>query len=224
MGTPQGITLSESAHAFTFVISEDSDGAGYLSRDEVLVAAGQNFGVGQILGKQAIVALTAASSAAGTNVGNGSLTLASSAVNSAANGGNYRVIFTDATHFMVENPDESILGEGVVGTAWTKGILFTVAAGGTAFAAGDSFVVNVDEILGGEQFVAWTPSATDGSAKAAAIAGYAVNTSNGIAQNTTVINAHAVVRLADLTFATGASTAQIDQAQRDLGAALIKFR
>ena len=224
MGTPQGITLSETKYPFTFLISEDSDGAGYLSRDQVTIAAGQNFNVGQILGKKAVVASVAELVTAGTNVGTGTLTLASPAVDTAVNGGNYKILFTDATHFLVQDPDLRDIGEGVVGTAFTGKVHFTIAAGGTAFVAGDSFVVNVDETLSAEQFVAWTPTATDGSQKAAAIAAFAVNTMNGLTQQTTVIDAHATVRLADLTFATGATQAQIDQAQRDLAGALIKFR
>jgi hypothetical protein len=224
MGTPQGITLSETAHAFTFLISEDSDGAGYLSRDEVLIAAGQNFAVGQVLGKQAIVASVAELVTPGTNVGTGALTLASPAVDMQVNGGNYKILFTDPTHFLVQDPDLRDVAEGVVGTAFATKLHFTIAAGGTAFVAGDSFVINVDETLLSEQFVAWTPGATDGSQKAAAIAGFPVNTTNGVAANTTVINAHATVRLADVTFASGATQAQIDQAIRELGANLIKFR
>lgn len=224
MGTPKGISLSESMHPFAFLISEDSDGAGFLSRNQVLIAAGQNFGSGQLLGKQAIVASVAESVTAGTNTGTGTLTLANPAVDAAVNGGNYKILFTDATHFLVQDPDMRDIGEGVVGTAFSNRVHFTIAAGGTAFVAGDSFVINVDETLSSQQFVAWSPSATDGSQKAAAIALYPVNTSNGVAANTTVIDSHATVRLADLTFAAGATQAQIDQAQRDLAAALIKFR
>lgn len=224
MGTPQGITLNEELHAFTFLISEDSDGEGYLSRDSLLIAAGQNFGVGQVLGKQAVVASIATLSTPGTNAGTGALTLANPAVDTQVNGGNYKILFTDATHFMVQDPDLRDIGEGVVGTAFANKLHFTIAAGGTAFVAGDSFTVNVDENILQEQFVAWTPSATDGSQKAAAIAGYRCNTSNGVAAHLTCINAHAVVRLSDLTFATGATQAQIDQACRELGANLIKFR
>ena len=68
------------------------------------------------------------------------------------------------------------------------------------------------------------PSATTGEQKAAAIAAYPVNTTNGYAVSTTVINGHAVIRLADLTWNASATQAQIDQAQRDLAVNLIKFR
>ena len=47
----KGMTLYEQKHAFTFVVSEDSDGAGYLSRDAFVAEGGANgvdFLVGEI--------------------------------------------------------------------------------------------------------------------------------------------------------------------------------
>ena len=47
----KGMTLYEQKHAFTFVVSEDSDGAGYLSRDTFIAEGGANgvdFLVGEI--------------------------------------------------------------------------------------------------------------------------------------------------------------------------------
>jgi hypothetical protein len=49
--TVKGITLYEAQHAFTFVVSEDSDGAGYLSRDTFVTeggVSGVDFLVGEI--------------------------------------------------------------------------------------------------------------------------------------------------------------------------------
>lgn len=220
MGTAQGITLSESAHAFCFVISEDSDGAGYLSRDEVVVAVSQSFGPGQVLSRAAIPANVTEFAAAGSNTGNGTVTLASPGVDANAERGEYKLIFTDATHFIVQSATDRLVGEGVVGTAFTKSVLFTIAAGGTAFVAGDSFKINVDvEPELDEQYVAWT-----GASPAKAIAAFPVSTNSTNTKKTTVINAHATVRLADLTFAVGATQAQIDQAKADLTGKLIKFR
>jgi hypothetical protein len=47
----KGMTLYEEKHAFTFVVFEDSDGGGYLSRDTFLAEGGANgvdFLVGEI--------------------------------------------------------------------------------------------------------------------------------------------------------------------------------
>ena len=46
----KGMTLYEQKHAFTFVVSEDSDGAGYLSRD-TFVAEGGVSGVDFLVGE-----------------------------------------------------------------------------------------------------------------------------------------------------------------------------
>ena len=224
MGTPQGISLSESVHALTFLISEDSDGAGYLSRDQVTIGASQTLSPGQVLGVKVATTVSATSAAAVGNTGNGALTLASPAVASTVRGGNYRVVFFAATAFTVEGPDGKIVGEGATGTAFTKEVLFTVAAGGTPFASGDSFVINVDETLSAETYVAWDPAATDGSQVARAVLAYPVKTASGVTVLATVINGHAVLRLADLTFNSGATAAQVDQAMRELSAHLIKFR
>ena len=220
MGTPQGISLNESMHAFAFLISEDSDGAGFLSRDEVVIAAGQTFGVGQVLSRQAVPANVTEVTAAGTNAGNGSLVFTGAPVDATAELGAYRVLFNDATHFIVQSPSDKLIGEGVVGTAFAHGLLFTATAGSTAFAEGDSFVVNVDVVPEvGEQYVAWT-----GAAPAKAIALFPANTSNGLTQKIAVVNAHATVRLADLTWTAGATAAQIDEAKFELSKGMIKFR
>jgi hypothetical protein len=223
MGIAQGISLSEKKHALTFLISEDSDG-GYLSRDQVTIGAGQDLQPGQVLGLKVATTVTAAAVANSGNTGNGTLTLATPAVASAVKGGNYKVIFDAATAFTVEGPEGKIVGKGAVGTAFAKEVLFTIAAGGAAFVAGDGFTINVDETINSEIYVAWDPAATDGSQVAKAILAYPVQTAAGVTAQATVINGHAVVRLADLTFKSGATAAQIDQARRELAAHLIKFR
>ncbi len=223
MGTPQGITLSENAHPFTFLVSEDSDGSGYLSRDTVTIGPAQTLPAGQVLGAKALTTIVPVA-AAGSTVGAGTLTLASPGVTADVDAGVYRIVFTDATHFLVEDPAKTILGEGVCGAAWTKHVLFTIATGSPAFAAGDTFTVTVDKTVAGEVYVAWNPAGTDGSERARAILGYRTVTGASVTAQATVINGHAVVRLADLTWASGATQAQIDEAVRTLGKSLIKFR
>lgn len=224
--TAKGITLSEGKHPLCFLISEDSDGAGFLSREGVVISVSQDIAVGQILAKQAIAALVAVAAAANAgNTGNGALTLASPAYGADVKGGDYRVVYTDATHFLVEDPNGNAVGEGVNGTAFTKEVKFTIATGGTAFVAGDGFTINAD-VQDGEmaaaddvEYVAWAPGAI-----AAAIAGYPCKTDASNKGRITAINAHATVRLEDLTFGGSPTTAQRDQAMRDLEKKLIKFR
>lgn len=222
--TATGITLNEARHPFTFVVSEDSDGSGYLSRDEVVIAASQTIVVGQVLSKVSVPANVTATAAAGAaNTGNGTIALASPPTDATAIGGDYQVIFTAATTFNVRDPNGKTIGKGATGSAFATGVKFTITAGGTAFVAGDTFTINVnvqsEDSAGDEQYVAWAPGSI-----ASALAGYPVVTGAGVTARITVINAHATVRLADLTFGGSPTQAQIDQAKRDLSEKLIKFR
>lgn len=221
MGTPTGITLNEAAHPFTFLISEDSDGAGFLSLDEAVIAASQTIVVGQILSRQAVPAsVTASVAAAAENTGNGTIALADPAVDANAVGGDYKVVMTSATAFEVFDPAGVIVAKGVAGTAFAKQVKFTLTAGGTALVAGDLFTISVNvQPATDDSYVAWAPGKT-----ASAIAGFPVVTAAGETKRITVVNAHAVVRLADLTFGGSPTQADKDQAMRDLSAKLIKFR
>lgn len=218
--TAKGITLTEAKHPLCFLISEDSDGAGFLSRDQVNIAPNNACVVGQILAKQAIVANVTETVATGTNTGNGTLTLANPAVDTTVRGGNHKITFTDATHFLVEGVDGSAIGEGTVGTAFTKVLKFTISAGGTPFVAGDSFSINVDVSEPEDTlYIPWVPGL-----RAEAICGYPVRLDAVNVQKVTVINGHSVIRLSDVTFGGSPTQDQIDQAKRELGARLIKFR
>ncbi len=57
--------------------------------------------------------------------------------------GAYTLTFTSATQFTVTRPDGVELAPGVVGTPYSDEVAFTVAAGLTAFAAGDVIAVTV---------------------------------------------------------------------------------
>ena len=82
------------------------------------------------------------------NTGTG--TIGSLAAGAGAQVGAYAVQLTSATAFSVTDPRGRPAGSGAVGTPFAGEIGFTVTAGGTAFAAGDAFVVTVAD--GG-----WTP-------------------------------------------------------------------
>lgn len=64
--------------------------------------------------------------------------------------------------------------------------------------------MNVDDTLADDQFVAW-----DGSKPAV--------TDSASTTKITVINAHATVRLSDITFGGTSTQAQINEAIRELG-------
>lgn len=115
---------------------------------------------GTVLGVVTIGAVTAL---AGTNTGNGTLT-PDVTTPVLVNGipGAYKVVWTDATHFTVTDPKGRVLGNGVVGTAFSNLIKFNTAAGGTAWVAGDSFTVTV--AAGSGAYKPAVATAVDGSA------------------------------------------------------------
>jgi hypothetical protein len=85
--------------------------------------------------------LATVASAPGTNTGNGTMgTLSVNPVTAVP--GIYTVKFTAPTVFSVFDPTGKELLGGTTGTAYSdEGVTFTITAGGTAFAAGDSFTV-----------------------------------------------------------------------------------
>ena len=119
---------------------------------------------GTVMGKQT-VGTTAIAAAIGTNTGNGTF---GTITVGAAIAGAYTVEFDDATHFIVSDPNGREIGHGTTGSAFNAGGLgFTITAGGTAFAPGDSFTVTV--AVGAGKWVPCTKTATDGSQIAAGI-------------------------------------------------------
>ena len=81
-------------------------------------------------------------SAAGTNTGNG--TVGSVSAGQSVKAGAYVVKFTSSTAFTVTDPSGDSMPVGAAGAAYSDAqINFTITAGGTAFAAGDSFTLTV---------------------------------------------------------------------------------
>lgn len=119
---------------------------------------------GSVLGK---VTTTGYASAPGSgNVGNG--TLGSISVGSAPLFGVYTLKAIDATHFSVTDPEGNPQAEATVGTAYASSTInFTITAGGTAFAANDSFTITVTEATGDYKLSVAT--ASDGSQTPCAI-------------------------------------------------------
>lgn len=117
---------------------------------------------GTVLGQQTIGAPTAA---AGANTGNGTI----SAVTGLANAqiGLYKLTALSATSFAVVSPNGSRLADATVGTAYNDQIGFTITAGATAFAAGDTF--NVTVAAGSGNYIQSVATAADGSQNPSAI-------------------------------------------------------
>ncbi len=198
-----------------------------LSLDEVIIAQNQMIVIGQVLGAIGVTGLETVSSAAGAgNVG--ASTIGSASSTSSAVNGVYQIVLLQTSltaEFEVIRPDGTIDGLGKVGTAYAGSINFTITAGGTP-TIGDTFSVTVIRPLGegGEQFEAWSPTAADGSQTAVAVALYPCVTGTGQTAKITVARRDCTLRASDLTWASGATAAQIANATLQLAAKSIVLR
>lgn len=183
--------FTEGRHAAEFLLSE---GQGNFSRDNIVVAASQDFQAGRVLGKRAVVgSVVAAASAKAGNTGNATIAMGDPAVTSKVKDGRYTGIATDATHVRWEDPSGKAIGISTHGAAFAKGgVSFTVTAGGTANIAGDEFYVDVAADSGDFEYGAHDPDATDGFEVATAIALYPAKT--GAGESTKI---SAITRLAE---------------------------
>lgn len=154
---------------------------GSFAPDELVIAPGRAYirtiasgsGVvarGTVLGLVKTGAATAAAKAGG-NTGNGAISAVTIANPDKV--GPYVVTFTSATAFTVEDPDGYVLGNGSTGVTFTDDVAFTITAGGTAFVAGDGFVITV--AAGSGKLKPSVLSATDGSQVPYSIAGETVD-------------------------------------------------
>ena len=171
MTNPTVTPITEHRHAWGFLVLDVQDGA--YSRSQITLAEG--FGVltaGMVLGQQTVGA--AAFAALGTNTGNptcGAITVAQPAVE-----GEYDIVMTDATHYVVLQPAAggggagAEIGHGVFGQALNAGGLgLTLTAGGTPCVDGDSFKITV--AAGSGNYAPYDPTQSDGTEVASAILG-----------------------------------------------------
>lgn len=118
---------------------------------------------GTVLGQQTSYSVL---SAAGTNTGNG--TIGSISAGTGAKIGAYLLHATSSTNWTVTDPEGNALANATTGTAYSQsGILFTITAGGTAFASGDTFTLTVVDSVG--NFIECVKTANDGSQTPVAI-------------------------------------------------------
>src|SRR4051794_31606812 len=144
--------LTEGMHTGEYLLEELP---GHASRENIIVAAGENLQPGTVIGFTTALPSPVAGSA---NVGNG--TAAVTAIGAGARVGSYAAVATSPTTFKVTAPDAADLGVATAGVAFTGGgITFTITAGATPFAAGDTFTFPVAR----GNAKAWAPGASDGS-------------------------------------------------------------
>ena len=133
------------------------------------------YDVGTVMGQRTANSTTVANAVAGgSNTGNGTVSASPSYLANVQNG-TYTIEFVAATRYIVIDPVGNNLGVGFTGVAWAKQLGFTVTAGGTPFAAGDTFTM-VATVAGTGEYAPVSASATDGTQTAAGIIYRAVTT------------------------------------------------
>jgi hypothetical protein len=120
----------------------------WASRETVTIAGGSGqLEVGTVLGRTPDLTTATATITDVAGAGKGAITLADPALTDAADRGRYTLTVTKAAagggSFQVEDPAGVIVGEGLVGTAFSGPVNFTLAAGGTDFVVGDQAYVTV---------------------------------------------------------------------------------
>lgn len=207
MAAPQVTPITETRHAWGFMVWEPEDGM--VTRQQITLLTGNGVQTaGLVLGKVAVGA--AAFAALGTNTGNptcGAITVAAPAV-----AGEYDVIMEDATHFIVlQTPaggggaGEEI-GHGVFGAAFNAGGLgFTITAGGTPCIDTDSFKITV--AAGSGKYVPFDPTGNDGREVVAGILGsYRKDTTSADQQAGALVRGPARLNASELLWSAGVTT------------------
>lgn len=205
-----GATNSETKHAAEFLLSQAN---GSLSRESITVLSGENLKAGHVMGRRLVTPTVAAAAALGTNTGNGTVTGQAVGTNLGARRGTYRIVFTEpATNlgtFEVFGPDGIVVGDGVVATEFDNEIKFTINDGATDFVAGDAFTIAVSG--GTYKYKEYDVADTDGGHRVAGILYDNVDATSADKSGAAVVR-DAEVRKDDLTWFTGATTAQKDAA------------
>jgi hypothetical protein len=161
------------ASAFSYTPDQLIAGQLQLVTHNVMVMAGLLVR-GTVVGRQSNFSIQ---SAHGTNVGNGTIGSITPGVTEEIAGA-YTMVATGATTFTVTDPEGAALPNATVGTAYVNSeINFTITAGGTAFAAGDSFTLTPQRTTG--NFIACVKTASDGSQVPAAILADTVDATAG---------------------------------------------
>lgn len=152
--------FTEPVHAGEHLVSEAN---GNRSRSVATITGG-NYTAATVLAKIGLGAAAAAAKAGG-NTGDGPISAVT--VGADAKPGVYKVRFTAATKFNVEDPEGFNIAKGTVGQAYDDDVGFTITAGGTPFVADDGFDITV--AAGSMKLTQLDPEAADGSQKAMAV-------------------------------------------------------
>ncbi|HZF19501.1 MAG TPA: head decoration protein [Burkholderiales bacterium] len=210
--------LSELLHAGGFIIAEQE---GHLSRDNGILASGENRGAGTVLGRT-VTAGTAVGAAFAGNTGTS--TIGSVSVGGGAKEGIYMVelITAGATAaFTVEDPNGVNIGHGAIGTAFAGAVNFTITNVGGTSVAGDRYTVTVSQLT--KKFKILAPAATDGTQIPAGIL-FAPVDASAADQACCVITRNAELNSNELVWPGGITAAQQSVATAQLAAAGVILR
>ena len=198
--SPTVATLTETRHAEGFIVSEVPGGR--LSRDQGILASGQNVAAGAVLGT--ILGATASAVALRTNTGNG--TFGTINVLPPAQEGTYQLVMETATTFDVTAPNGEQLPQGSTGSAYAQGGLsFTLTAGGAAFVQGDAF--DLDVTTTGSGYAVYDPTLDNGQEIATAIALNDTNATSA-ACNIGVFTGPGEINSSELVWGSNVTTAE----------------
>lgn len=208
-----------------FIVREAN---GYRSREQAKVAGGSGKLVdGAVLGRITTGAPAVPSQANVAGIaGNGTLAFAGGGgVDAGAAPGVYRAVFYAATKFQVFGPGGEEVGRGTTGVAFDGPVNFTITAGGTPFAVGDTITITVAFAAGSFAYAPYDPDATDGTQRASAILfGNIDATDEEKDIPVTICVRDAEVQTAGLAFAAGVDAGEKEIAYASLAAAGIAFR
>lgn len=210
----------ETLHAAGFLISEAN---GNRSRDNGILASGENRGAGTVLGKTTTAGTITGAALAGNMTGNGTIT--GLTVGGGAKPGIYKAIcvepLANAGTFEIEDPDGNIIGRANVAVAFTGDVNFTINDGATDFAVGDTFLITVSQLT--QKFKILAPAATDGTQN---VAGILLSDTDASAADKAcaIVARHAEVNGNELGWPGGITAAQKDVGTAQLAGAGVMVR
>lgn len=187
---------------------------GSLITRTVTLTTGESRSRGAVLGRTA-TAGTAVAAAASGNTGNGTCSAVTTGGRAIA--GVYKVLFIEPAAnlgtFEVIAPDGKYVGRGVVGSAFSGAVNFTISDGATDFVAGDGFDITVTAIT--YEYKLSASASTDGSEVPCAILLYDTNATS--ADVLCAVATRGVFNERALTFGTGHTADSTREALQLLG-------
>ena len=203
-------SLKEGKHAGEFILSE---APGSRSRENVTVLSGESLKAGHVLGRRLVSPTVAAAVALGTNTGDGAVSGEAVGTDLGVQRGVYTLVCIDpaanAGVFAVFDPYGVYIGDATVAVAFDKEIQFTIAGGANDFVAGDAFSIQVNG--GAYEYKEYDPSDEDGGQRPSGVLYDHVDASSAD-QEGVIVRRVAELRKDDLTWFSGATAAQKDQA------------